>query len=112
MPAPARKPGPASEADAVIKRRFFFSMCCSIGAAGFRPSSPAHDRFLLVLFGPLLFFSFGEECSKGFFLFFFSFFLFFFSSSLSRWPEGGESHGTDSHAGLGGCCWAGTLVVP
>ena len=43
MPAPARKPGPASEADAVIKRRFFFSMCCSIGAAGFRPSSPAHD---------------------------------------------------------------------
>ena len=39
MPAPARKPGPASEADAVIKRRFFFSMCCSIGAAGFRPSS-------------------------------------------------------------------------
>eukprot|EP00964_Phaeocystis_antarctica_P045355 scaffold26100_cov30-Phaeocystis_antarctica.AAC.1 len=29
MPAPARKPGPASEANAVIKR--------SIGAAGFRP---------------------------------------------------------------------------
>eukprot|EP00964_Phaeocystis_antarctica_P118024 scaffold81848_cov60-Phaeocystis_antarctica.AAC.1 len=44
MPAPARKPGPASEA--VIKRRFFFSMCCSIGAAGFRPSSPAHDAGL------------------------------------------------------------------
>eukprot|EP00964_Phaeocystis_antarctica_P154388 scaffold123071_cov51-Phaeocystis_antarctica.AAC.1 len=41
MRAPARKPGPASEADAVIKRRLFFSMCCSIGAAGFRPSS--HD---------------------------------------------------------------------
>ena len=44
-----------------------------------------------------------------------SFFLFFCllpSSSLSRWPEGGESHGTDWTAGVGGCCWAGALVVP
>eukprot|EP00964_Phaeocystis_antarctica_P000831 scaffold448_cov68-Phaeocystis_antarctica.AAC.2 len=46
MPAQARKPGPASERDAVIKRMFFFTMCCSIGAAGFRPRSRAHDAGL------------------------------------------------------------------
>jgi len=53
MPAPARKPAPAP----VIAQSSFFNMCfvsaadlavsrCSIGAAGFRPRSPAHDAGL------------------------------------------------------------------
>ena len=46
MPAPARKPGRKPGPASVIKRMFFFTMCCSIGAAGFRPRSRAHDAGL------------------------------------------------------------------
>ena len=64
--------------------------------------------------------SFGEECrwKQRFLSSFFSFFLLSFLLSSSFFVsfevagEGGESHGTDSGAGVGGCCWAGTLVVP
>ena len=40
--------GPGAEAGAasVITKFFWFNMCCSIGAAGFRPSSRAHDAGL------------------------------------------------------------------
>ena len=40
MPAPARKRASAS----VSQEFFWLNMCCSIGAAGFRPSSRAHTR--------------------------------------------------------------------
>ena len=63
--------------------------------------------------GALFFFLSAKNVvgSKGFFLLSSpsSFFLFFFllpSSSLLRWPEGGESHGTDSD-GVCGCVWLG-----
>jgi hypothetical protein len=42
--------GPGAEAEAGFRdyKNFFvqYSMCCSIGAAGFRPSSRAHDAGL------------------------------------------------------------------
>ena len=67
--------------------------------------------------GPLFFFlcAFGEECRwKQRFLssFFFLLRLFLLLLLLRLFRGEGESHGTDSDAGVGGCCWAGTLVIP